>query len=89
MSFFGYFDHVHLREVLGSAVEVLAVRVLDWPTHVDWCMHIYSLYSCSSFRSYGQEEAEQALPSASASEFEVVVTPEEHMCFVVDLAARA
>lgn len=78
---------MHVREVLGSAVQVLVVGIFDRPAHVDRCMDIDAVYSCSSLSANGQIEAEEPLPATSARKLEVIVAPKECGCFVVDLTA--
>ena len=78
---------MHMREILGSTVEIFVIGVFDWPTHVYRCMDIDAVYPCSSLRADSQIETEEALPATSAGELEMIITPEETGCLVVDLAA--
>lgn len=88
-SFWFDVDHVHMWEVLGSAVKVFVIGTLDRPPHVDWGVNTNALYQLSNLRADSQIEAEKSLPATSAGKFELIVAPKECSSFIVHLAACA
>lgn len=86
-SFWVDLDHVHVWKVLGSAIKIFVIGILDRPAHVNRCMNVDAFYPCSSLRADGQIEAEKTLPATSPRELELIIAPKECGCFVVDLTA--
>lgn len=76
-SFWLDLDHVHVWEVLGSAIEIFVVGILDRPTHVNRCMNVDAFYPCTSLRANGQIKAKKTLPATSPREFETIIAPKE------------
>ena len=88
-SFWVDMDHVHMWEVLGSAVKIFIIGTLDRPPHVDRGVNTNPLYPLPSLRADSQIEAEKPLPATSAGKFELIVAPKERSSFIVHLAACA
>ena len=80
--------HVHLWQIFGAAVKVFTIFVLDRPAHIDGGVDVQAADPRTSRGAYGEQEPQEALPSAAAGEFKQIFTPEIHGRFVVNLTAR-